>query len=100
MSALSDQTLMDDENKDQIEQIQLKKVVNQQPVTETTIKVNISGETTVKKKKERFGSPPQEDDDDEEDYVINRRKTPVNIMSGEVKGGKKKSKIPTKQNKE
>ena len=77
-SVLSDQTLMDDDNKNQIEQFKLKKVVNQQPVTETTIKVKES----VEKKKEQFSSPmlmeEEDDDDEDEDYEIKERKSPLN----------------------
>ena len=68
---------MDDDNKNQIEQFKLTKIVNQQPVTETTIKVKES----VEKKREQFSSPiPFEEDDDDEDgdNEIKERKSPLN----------------------
>ena len=104
MSVLSDQTLMDDENKSQIEQIKLKNIIDQQPVTETKIQVKKSVETnTVKKQKERFGSPPPEapeEDDDEYDDDINNRQPPPKkekIVEAKAKSKKKNYKTPKRR---
>ena len=96
MDVLSDQTLMDDENEKQIEQFKLKKVVNQQPVTETTIQVNKSGDNTHR---QRYGSssPVVEDDSIDEDHDIINRKSPQNPKSLDVKVSKKKYKTPKRR---